>query len=750
MSLARRIAASTRSVAFEQLPAEVVEKVKVCLMDFLSAAYESLDLPWSLQALRIAGEERGHAAIIGSNLRVPVGDAAFVNGVLGHGLVREDMHTGSVSHIGVVVFPTLLALSHDSPAAGSDLIAAAVCGYEVSAQIGRALMTPENVRQYRPTGICGPPGAALAAARLLGLDEDASVSALAFGANAAAGLNEWPYSGGDEMFFHVGFAARNAVLAALLAQAGANCSETSLDGTAGLFRALRSQDRAGDVKPFDSGYEILSVFHKPAPACNYAQTAAQAALALSGDLRQRGLSTADVASIRVRSTAAAIAYPGCNHPGPFLKTLQAKMSIHYCVAATLLRGEIAEANYRMLDHPEIARLASATVLEPDAGLSRLVPIPARLRGHPHSARRFYPGPAPARCHPGHARRNSRPFSARRGAGSRPGCGAGTGSGHRHTGVAAAHRAPGRSHRNQHSFMQKYKLLINGQWVDPQSGEWFETENPYTGAAWALIPKCGKPEVDAAVAAAKAAFHEKSSWRRMTASARGALLRKLGDLIARDADALAAIETRDNGKLYAEMRGQLGYIPQWYYYFGGLADKIEGSVIPIDKPGVFNYTREEPLGVIAAITPWNSPLMLATWKLAPALAAGNTVVWKPSEFSSASALEMGRLFEEAGFPPGVVNIVTGFGADTGEPLVTHPDVAKVAFTGGDKTGEAVYGMAARGIKHVTLELGAESGQHRLRRRFHRGCGQGRRLRHLRRHRPDLHRRLPRPDSSVHSR
>ncbi len=143
------------------------------------------------------------------------------------------------------------------------------------------------------------------------------------------------------------------------------------------------------------------------------------------------------------------------------------------------------------------------------------------------------------------------------------------------------------------------------------------------------------------------------------------------------------------------------------YFGGLADKIEGRVIPIDKPGVFNYTREEPLGVIAAITPWNSPLMLATWKLAPALAAGNTIVWKPSEFSSASALEMGALFEAAGFPPGVVNIITGFGSDIGEPLVTHRDVSKVAFTGGDKTGEAVYGMASRGIKHVTLELGGKS-------------------------------------------
>ena len=156
-----------------------------------------------------------------------------------------------------------------------------------------------------------------------------------------------------------------------------------------------------------------------------------------------------------------------------------------------------------------------------------------------------------------------------------------------------------------------------------------------------------------------------------------------------------------------MRGQLNYIPQWFRYFGGLADKIEGRVIPIDKPGVFNFTREEPLGVVAAITPWNSPLLLAAWKLAPALAAGNTVVWKPSEFSSVSALAFGELFERAGFPPGVVNIVTGFGDEVGEPLITHRDVAKVAFTGGDKTGEHVYQLAARGLKHVTLELGGKS-------------------------------------------
>lgn len=235
---------------------------------------------------------------------------------------------------------------------------------------------------------------------------------------------------------------------------------------------------------------------------------------------------------------------------------------------------------------------------------------------------------------------------------------------------------------------------------------FETENPFLGAPWALVPRAAASDVDQAVEAARAAF-KSTSWRALTATARGALLRKLADLIAAEADRLADIETRDNGKLITEMRAQLRYIPQWFHYFGGLADKIEGRVIPIDKPGMINFTREEPLGVVAAITPWNSPLMLATWKLAPALATGNTVVWKPSEFSSVSALEFGRLFEQAGFPPGVVNIVTGFGSEIGERLVSHPQVAKVAFTGGDRTGQGVYEIAARSIKRVTLELGGKS-------------------------------------------
>src|SRR6185295_9980762 len=187
----------------------------------------------------------------------------------------------------------------------------------------------------------------------------------------------------------------------------------------------------------------------------------------------------------------------------------------------------------------------------------------------------------------------------------------------------------------------------------------------------------------------------------------ALLRKLGDLIVEHARPLAEIEVRDNGKLLAEVSPVITYMAQWFHYYGGLADKIEGAVLPTDKPDVFNFTRYEPLGVIAAIVPWNSPLLLMAWKLAPALAAGNTVVVKPSEFTSASALEFMKLIEAAGFPPGVVNVVTGFGADVGAPLIEHPLVRKVAFTGSDATGQKVYEGAARGMKRVSMELGGKS-------------------------------------------
>jgi acyl-CoA reductase-like NAD-dependent aldehyde dehydrogenase len=253
---------------------------------------------------------------------------------------------------------------------------------------------------------------------------------------------------------------------------------------------------------------------------------------------------------------------------------------------------------------------------------------------------------------------------------------------------------------------KYQMYIDGQYVDSASGQHFESDNPYTGKPWALIPRGNTEDANRAVRAARKAFTS-GEWPKMNASRRGALLRKLGDLITEKAKVLAEIEVRDNGKLLAEMNTQTTYMAQWYYYYGGLADKIEGDVIPIDKPDTFNYTRFEPLGVIAAIVPWNSPLLLTAWKLAPALAAGNTVVVKPSEYTSASLLEFMKLVEQAGFPPGVVNVLTGFGSEVGKPLVEHPLVAKIAFTGSDATGQKIYEAAARGLKRVSMELGGKS-------------------------------------------
>lgn len=256
------------------------------------------------------------------------------------------------------------------------------------------------------------------------------------------------------------------------------------------------------------------------------------------------------------------------------------------------------------------------------------------------------------------------------------------------------------------IMKTYQHYINGAWVKPADSSYFDTDNPYTGEVWAQIAKGNSEDVARAVAAAKAAF-ETGPWTEMRPTTRGKLLVKLAEIIEREADRLGELEVRDNGKLIAEMGAQTRYLAEWYRYYGGLADKVEGAVLPSDRPGIFNYTKHEPLGVVAMITPWNSPLLLLAWKLAPALAAGNTAVVKPSEFTSASTLEFMELIKEAGFPYGVVNCVTGFGLDVGAPLVEHPDVAKVAFTGSDLAGQKIYEAAAKKIMPVTLELGGKS-------------------------------------------
>jgi acyl-CoA reductase-like NAD-dependent aldehyde dehydrogenase len=254
-------------------------------------------------------------------------------------------------------------------------------------------------------------------------------------------------------------------------------------------------------------------------------------------------------------------------------------------------------------------------------------------------------------------------------------------------------------------MKRYRLYIGGEEVDAAAGATFEALNPTTGRPWAEVAEAGDEDVDRAVRAARTAF-EDERWRGLSPTRRGRLMMRLADLIADRAEEIAAIEVADNGKLYKEMLAQLRVIPEWLYYFGGLADKVEGRVIPLDRTSILNYTLREPLGVVGIIVPWNSPVLLTMYSLGPALAAGNTIVVKPSEHAPASVLETLRLAEEAGFPPGVLNVIPGAG-DTGRSLVEHPDVAKIAFTGSETTGKRIAAAAGSRLAPVSLELGGKS-------------------------------------------
>jgi acyl-CoA reductase-like NAD-dependent aldehyde dehydrogenase len=234
---------------------------------------------------------------------------------------------------------------------------------------------------------------------------------------------------------------------------------------------------------------------------------------------------------------------------------------------------------------------------------------------------------------------------------------------------------------------------------------FESFDPYTGEPWAIAPEAGRHDVDDAVRAARAAFADE--WGELTGAARGRLLRALGEQITAHAGDLAVAETRDNGKLLREMTGQVNGLPAWLDYYAGLADKIDGRVVDTGRADFFGYVQREPVGVVAAVLPWNSPLLLLMWKLAPALAAGCTMVAKPSEQAPVSILLLGELFEQAGFPPGVFNTVSGASRQVGEWLVGHPGVDHVAFTGSEATGIAVAQAAAGHLAPATLELGGKS-------------------------------------------
>ena len=255
-------------------------------------------------------------------------------------------------------------------------------------------------------------------------------------------------------------------------------------------------------------------------------------------------------------------------------------------------------------------------------------------------------------------------------------------------------------------LKKYQMYIDGQWVNSESEKSFESYNPATEEPWAIIPEAGVNDVDRAVQAAHRAFTE-GPWSKMTATERGKLLRRLAEVLNEHSETLGRAETKDTGKLLKETQWQARYIADYFQYYAGLADKVHGDTLPIDKPNTWTMTLREPLGVVAAVVPWNSQLFLVAVKIGPALAAGNTVVLKASEHASAPMLEFAKVFEEAGFPPGVMNIVTGYGEPCAKALTSHPLVARVSFTGGPETARNVIRNTADNLAQVSLELGGKS-------------------------------------------
>ena len=254
-------------------------------------------------------------------------------------------------------------------------------------------------------------------------------------------------------------------------------------------------------------------------------------------------------------------------------------------------------------------------------------------------------------------------------------------------------------------LKEYKMFIDGSWVESESKKTFETLNPENNEPWAKVPEANAKDVDKAVKAAQKAFE--GEWPKLFPRERGKFLRKIGNQLRENAELLGKIETTDTGKLFKETNKQANYIAEYYDYYAGLADKIEGTVLPIDKPNIQVITTRIPIGVIAAIVPWNSQMLLTATKLAPALAMGNTVVIKSSELAPAVMFEFAKLIEKTGIPKGVVNIITGFGDPCGKALTTHNLVEKIAFTGGPETARHIIKNSSENLSEVSLELGGKS-------------------------------------------
>ena len=256
-----------------------------------------------------------------------------------------------------------------------------------------------------------------------------------------------------------------------------------------------------------------------------------------------------------------------------------------------------------------------------------------------------------------------------------------------------------------SKIQNFKMFINGEWVESSSGKKIETLNPENNEVWATVPEANEKDVDKAVQSAQLAFE--NNWSKLHPRERAKYLRLIGEQLRTNAEHLGKIETIDTGKLYRETKTQANYIAEYYDYFAGLADKVEGTVVPIDKPDMQVTTTRIPIGVVAAIIPWNSQMLLTAVKLAPALAMGNTVVIKTSELAPVTLLEFGKLIEKTGIPKGVINIITGLGEPCGKALTTHDLVERIAFTGGPETAKHIVKNSAENLSQVSLELGGKS-------------------------------------------
>jgi aldehyde dehydrogenase (NAD+)/betaine-aldehyde dehydrogenase len=254
-------------------------------------------------------------------------------------------------------------------------------------------------------------------------------------------------------------------------------------------------------------------------------------------------------------------------------------------------------------------------------------------------------------------------------------------------------------------IKNFKMFINGQWVDSETGNTIETLNPENNEVWATVPEASAKDVDKAVRAAQNAFE--NSWANLHPRDRAKYLRSLANQLRENAEHLGTIETKDTGKIYRETKTQANYIAEYYDYFAGLADKVEGTVVPIDKPDMQVTTTRIPIGVVAAIIPWNSQMLLTAVKLAPALAMGNTVVIKASELAPVTLLEFAKLVEKSGIPKGVVNVITGLGEPCGKALTTHDLVERIAFTGGPETAKHIVKNSAENLSQVSLELGGKS-------------------------------------------